>query len=162
MNCVFKRLQPLHYCSRRREPFISIYSIVFSNNSNICENNINPDDFEGASAEPDPVQDPNIGINSNGFLPMVMTQPGAIGGSNNGLLTIGLANAAVHENAPTSVVANNIGSPAAAGDVSIVDEAPLPFAEPEASGPPVPLPEPEGRFQSVYHRYKEEGLKGIH
>ena len=29
INCVFKRRQPLHYCSRRREPSISINSIVF-------------------------------------------------------------------------------------------------------------------------------------
>ena len=28
INCAFKRLQPLHFCSRRREPSISINSIV--------------------------------------------------------------------------------------------------------------------------------------
>ena len=38
INCVFKRLQPLYYCSRRREPSISINSII-TNKSKLASKN---------------------------------------------------------------------------------------------------------------------------
>ena len=49
INCVFKRLQHLHKCSRRREPSISINSIGISLGISVCARKLHAGPQEGRS-----------------------------------------------------------------------------------------------------------------